>query len=158
MSPRRLDLTAAADAEEVMATIARGGPVSSEVLTRLKGLPTLLRASGIPAVLAFFAAKAGPASAASTGAAADAGRRQLWAAYRTVRHALVTQLTAELGWAPTPTDPPDFYARLAALPAADLARASRRLDTFAGWLRRLAEATDQAQTPAPTTPAGPDRG
>ncbi|MEV4511590.1 type III-B CRISPR module-associated protein Cmr5 [Dactylosporangium sp. NPDC049525] len=164
MSPRRFDLTAAADAERALAAIAGGKPVPGEILTRLKGLPALLRASGVPAVLAFFGAKAGPATSAPISAQAsgsDPGAQQLASAYRKVRHALVEQLTVELGWAQPPTD---IYGQLAALPAADLARAYRRLEAYAGWLRRLAEATEQAQTeqaqteqptaPAPTGPTG----
>jgi hypothetical protein len=158
VSPRRLDLTTAADAERTMASIAGGGPVPDEVLTRLKSLPSLLRASGVPAVLAFFAAKAGPATPTSPTSGPEAGQRQLASAYRTVRHALTEQLTAELGWTQPPTD---IYAQLATLPTVDLARAYRRLEAYAGWLRRLAEATEQAQTgslPPAATEAGPADG
>jgi len=136
MSPPRLDLGAAADAERALSGIATDGLVSAEILTRLKGLPVLLRASGVPAVLAYFAAKSGPAAGSGGGEAALGG------AYRKVRAALVTQLRDELGWEQVPTD---LYQALADLPMADLARVHHRLETFAGWLRRLAEAREHEQ-------------
>ncbi|KXK59005.1 hypothetical protein AWW66_26610 [Micromonospora rosaria] len=128
MPARRVDLDTAREAEQAMASIAPAGAMPAEVLTRLKGLPALLRTSGLPATLALFAAKS--------------GTDPLGRAYRSVRTALVTQLAAEVGWDSTPQD---LYGALAALPATDLGRAQLRLVAFAGWLRRLAEAEEHTQ-------------
>lgn len=125
---QRADLDAARDAEQALKTIADGKPVSAEVLTRLKGLPTLLRISGVAATLALFAAKS---------SSDDLGR-----AYREVRSALVTQLRQTLAW---PQPRPDIYGELAKLSAVDLARVQVRLAVFADWLRRLAEAEENEQ-------------
>jgi len=109
--------------------------VSDQVITRLKGLPALLRTSGPLPVLAFFASKAGQ-------------DKPLERAYAVIGGELRAQAAAELG-DPVPPDAPFSEFVLAFtnqnVPADALARASARLEEFALWLRRLAEATEQEQ-------------
>jgi hypothetical protein len=110
--------------------------VSDEVIRRLKGLPALLRTSGPLATLAFFAAKAGD-------------DKPLAKAYAVVGAALREQAAAELG-EPVPASA-SFSAFVLAFTGTDippdaLSRASARLEEFALWLRRLAEATEQEQS------------
>jgi CRISPR/Cas system CMR-associated protein Cmr5 small subunit len=122
--------------------------VPDPVITRLKGLPVLLRTSGPLATLAFFAAKAGDRNAVAR-------------AYTVVGAALRDQAAAELGLSD------DAGASLGAfildLTGADvtadqLARMTARLDAFTLWLRRLAEAVEQEQERgrSQATPAGGD--
>jgi len=110
------------------------GLVSDQVITRLKGLPALLRTSGPLPVLAFFASKAGQA-------------KPLERAYAVIGNELRAQAAAEIG-DPAPDAPfSEFVLAFTSqhVPADALARASARLEEFALWLRRLAEATEQEQ-------------
>jgi hypothetical protein len=109
--------------------------VSDQVITRLKGLPALLRTSGPLATLAFFAAKAGD-------------DKPLARAYAVVGAALQEQVEAELGeQVPASSTFPEFVLAFTGetVPPGALSRASARLEEFALWLRRLAEATEQEQ-------------
>jgi hypothetical protein len=111
------------------------GRVSDQAITRLKGLPALLRTSGPLATLAFFAAKAGDDT-------------PLARAYAAVGSALREQAAREIG--PAVAADADFGQFVRALTGAsvtsdDLSRASARLEAFALWLRRLAEAVEQEQ-------------
>ena len=113
----------------------RTGLVSDQVITRLKGLPALLRISGPLPVLAFFASKAGQA-------------KPLERAYAVIGSELRAQAAAEIGG---PAAPDASFSEFVLaftdkhVPADALARASARLEEFALWLRRLAEATEQEQ-------------
>lgn len=111
------------------------GQVSDQIITRLKGLPALLRTSGPLPVLAFFASKAGQV-------------KPLERAYAVIGSELRTQAAKEIG-DPVSSQAPFSKFVLAFtdqnVPADALARASARLEEFALWLRRLAEATEQEQ-------------
>jgi CRISPR-associated protein (Cas_Cmr5) len=144
MSLQRLDVGLAGRASAALDTISRagGGTAPAEVVTRLKGLPVLLRTSGLPATMAFLYAKAG-------------GDGPLEIAYRAVRDALLTEIAAVWGWGDERPDAMEFFARIAdpaTVSATDLARATMRLEEFANWLRRLAEALERT---APRPPHGP---
>ena len=117
--------------------------VSDQVITRLKGLPALLRTSGPLPVLAFFASKAGY-------------EKPLEIAYAVIGSELRAMAAAEIGSLVEPGAPfAEFILAFTDqnVPADALARASARLEEFALWLRRLAEATEQEQNRAkePTT-------
>lgn len=113
----------------------KSGQVSDQIITRLKGLPALLRTSGPLPVLAFFASKSGR-------------DKPLEKAYAVIGGELRAQATAEIG-SPVPADAPfsEFVIALTDhdVPADALARASARMEEFALWLRRLAEATEREQ-------------
>lgn len=130
MSAQRLDLKVAAEAESALEQIrqAAGKEVPDEVFSRLAGLPVMLRTNGVPATLAYFAAKS---TDSKTGEA-----------YRAVATALHKQLAETLGVPATPTA---LYATLRTTDNADLLRAFARLEAYAGWLRRLAEALEHEQ-------------
>jgi CRISPR/Cas system CMR-associated protein Cmr5 small subunit len=111
------------------------GQVSDQIITRLKGLPALLRTSGPLPTLVFFASKAGR-------------DKPLERAYAVVGNELRVQFAAEIG--DTVSAGATFTEFMLALtdqniPADALARASARLEEFALWLRRLAEATEREQ-------------
>lgn len=146
--PPRLDHGLARLAADTLdaARDQRTGQVPDQVITRLKGLPALLRSSGPLATLAFFAAKAGDRTAVAR-------------AYAVVGGALREQAAAEFSH----TVPADarfgtFVLALTAGPVHpdELSRASARLEAFALWLRRLAEAVEQEQERArrQAVPAG----
>jgi hypothetical protein len=120
--------------------------VSDQIITRLKGLPALLRTSGPLPVLAFFASKAGD-------------DKLLERAYQVVGHELRVLVAAEIA-VQVPADAAftDFVLALTSqgVPADALARASARLEEFALWLRRLAEATEKEQQRASASPADSD--
>lgn len=124
----------------------RTGQVSDQVITRLKGLPALLRTSGPLPVLAFFASKAGQDT-------------PIERAYAVIGSELRAQAAQEIG-NPVRSDAPftEFVLALTDqnVPADALARASARLEEFALWLRRLAEATEQEQDRAKPRTAGGD--
>jgi CRISPR-associated protein (Cas_Cmr5) len=116
----------------------RTGKVPGEVITRLTGLPALLRTSGPLATLAFFASKAG-------------GDKPLPRAYAAVGSAFQAQVAGELGLTLEENAPfAGFVLRLTGetIPPEALARATARLEEFALWLRRLAEAVEQEQARA----------
>jgi CRISPR-associated protein (Cas_Cmr5) len=124
----------------------RTGQVPDQVITRLKGLPALLRTSGPLATLAFFAAKAGD-------------RAPVARAYAAVGSALREQVAGEFGQM-IPAEA-SFSAFVLALTAEhvtpdQLSRVTARLEAFALWLRRLAEAAEQEQERAKrrAAPAG----
>ena len=124
----RLDTGLARKASVTLDGIRRDGQgaLSPEIVTRLKGMPALLRTSGLPATVAFFYAKAGTADPMAR-------------AYEAVRVALVDQVAAELGWDDRP-DALGFFELIGdqeRTTAADLARVTGRLEEFAGWLRRF---------------------
>jgi hypothetical protein len=149
-------------ARQAAATLDRirdvcGGRVSPQVITRLKGLPVLLRTSGTLATLAFFAAKGGQGS----GEDGQGGGGSLAEAYATVGAALRREVCAALGWAEEPGDPnvdSGFLKRLTdeQVSPIRLAVANGRLEEYAGWLRRLAEAVELEQQAA-TAAGGQDR-
>lgn len=144
------------------------GPATAEVpdalFTRLAGLPALLRTSGLLPTLAFYAAKGG-------------GGGPLERAYSEVGTALrdqirqVLELPAPAAHGRPPLDLAfltELTDRLRERPH-DLIRATRRLEEFTAWLRRLAEALKKEQTartengavkngPARQQPAGPASG
>jgi len=113
------------------------------VVRRLRGLPAMLRVSGVPATIAFAESRARSGG--------DLGK-----AYEEVAKALRGQLAATLGW---PVQPAQLYAKMRDASAADLACGFVRLDAFAGWLRRLAEAAPRVEKPikASGVPAGEAR-
>jgi len=127
----RLDLDVAAQAEKTLEDLraaSRDG-VPAEVFSRLKGLPVMLRTSGVLATLAFYSAKSDPAT-------------KLGAAYRAVSAALHAQLGAGLGM---PLARVELYKTLKQQDTADLLKAFARVEAYATWLRRLAEALEHEQ-------------
>jgi hypothetical protein len=124
MTLHRIDHQVAARAEQTLATIAGGKPLTAEVISRLEALPAMLRRSGLVATLALCAARA---------ASKD---RALATAYAAVGRALRTEITDELGGSADTWS----YRVFADHNPADQARAFARADALAGWLRRLAEA------------------
>jgi hypothetical protein len=111
------------------------GPDRDQIITRLKGLPALLRASGPLPTLAFFASKSGH-------------DKPLERAYAVVGSELRALFAAEIGdTVPAGATFSEFVLALTAqnVPVDALARASTRLEEFALWLRRLAEATEREQ-------------
>lgn len=140
----RLDRDVAGRAASVLQGIidaAPGKPLSGEILTRLKGLPTMLRVSGLPATLAFFAAKS--------------DSDQLGRAYELVGRAMRTEVRAYLPGPETDTIL-GLISRLSAVetPLSDVAAASARVDALATWLRRLSEAVEKEQRAARTEGGG----
>jgi hypothetical protein len=134
---QRLDTGLAGKASAVLDYIQRdaGNDALPEVITRLKGLPALLRTSGLPATMAFFYAKAG-------------SEKPLERAYGAVRDALLSEVTSVWGWEDPRPDALEFFAWIAdpsTVNGVALARASARLEEFANWLRRLAEALERTQ-------------
>lgn len=146
--PPRLDHGLARLAADTLdaARDQRTGQVPGQVITRLKGLPALLRSSGPLATLAFFAARAGDRTAVAK-------------AYAVVGGALREQATA--GFSQTVPAEASFGTFVLTLTAGpvhpdELSRMSARLEAFALWLRRLAEAVEQEQERAKrrAVPAG----
>jgi CRISPR type III-B/RAMP module-associated protein Cmr5 len=142
--PPRVDHDLARLAAQTLDAIRdpRTGQVSGQIITRLKGLPALLRTSGPLPTLAFFASKSGQ-------------DKPLDRAYAVVGNELRVQFAAQIG--DTALADATFTEFVLALtdqnvPADALARASTRLEEFALWLRRLAEATEREQQRA-TPPA-----
>jgi hypothetical protein len=137
----RVDTGLARKAAAALDTIRRdsGGTVPSEVTSQLKGLPALLLTSGLPATMAFLYARSG-----------NDGRVER--AYRTLRDALLTELTAAWDWTDQPQpDAVEFFERLDGIDEASLALAAARLEEFSTWLRRLAEALERSE-PRPARP------
>ena len=126
----------------------RTGQVSDQIITRLKGLPALLRTSGPLPTLAFFASKSGQGN-------------PLERAYAVVGNELRVQFAAEIGEAAhADATFTEFVLALTDqnVPADALARASTRLEEFALWLRRLAEAIEQEQQGAKPSVSDHDAG
>jgi CRISPR type III-B/RAMP module-associated protein Cmr5 len=122
----RYDLDLAEAAETTLDEIRgdrKDKPVSREILSRLKGLPVMLRVNGVPATLAFYSSKVTD--------------DKIGTAYRKVGQALRDQLAKELNWS---AEPELFFQKLSETKPADLAHGFARLEAFAGWLRRLAMA------------------
>jgi hypothetical protein len=142
--PPKVDHGLARRAAEVLDQIReiQGGRVSDQVITRLKGLPALLRTSGPLPVLAFFAAKSGEQKPLEKAYGLVGGQLRLIAA----------EEIGDAGQADASFD--KFVVALTRedIPADALARASARLDEFALWLRRLAEAVEQEQDRAKPKP------
>jgi len=144
--PPRVDHRLARRAAETLDKIRddRTGQVSDQIITRLKGLPALLRTSGPLPVLAFFASKSGTVKPLEKAYAQVGGELRLIVAEEIgdTEHA-----DAKLG---------DFVLAMTQenIPADALARASARLEEFALWLRRLAEATEKEQERTKPRPAG----
>jgi hypothetical protein len=141
MSLKRLDAGLAGKASAALDKIRRdaGGSPPPEVITRLKGLPAMLRTSGLPATMAFLYAKSGE-------------DKPIEVAYRTVRDALLAEVAAVWNWGDDRPDALEFFARIgnpASLNADDLAQASMHLEGFANWLRRLAEAVERTMANPP---------
>jgi CRISPR type III-B/RAMP module-associated protein Cmr5 len=137
MSLERVDVGLAAKAASALNTIRRDaqGTAPAEVISQLKRLPALLQASGVPATMAFLYSKSGD-------------QRPLERAYRTIKDALLAELAKEWQWADKP-DALEFFDRLGSqVDAAALSRASVRLQEFAMWLRRLAEALEHSDAAA----------
>jgi hypothetical protein len=136
MSLQRVDVGLARKAAAALDTIRRDaqGTAPAEVISQLKRLPALLQASGVPATMAFLYSKSGD-------------QRPLERAYRTIRDALLTELAEAWQWADKP-DALEFFNRVgdaSQVDAAALSRASVRLQEFAMWLRRLAEALEHSE-------------
>jgi CRISPR/Cas system CMR-associated protein Cmr5 small subunit len=139
MSLQRVDVRLAGRAAAALDTIRRDaqGTAPAEVISQLKRLPALLQSSGVPATMAFLYSKSGDQS-------------PLERAYRTIKDALLAELAEAWLW----TDKPgalEFFDRLGdadQVDSAALSRASVRLQEFATWLRRLAEALEHSDTAA----------
>ena len=136
MSLQRADVKLAGKASATISDLRRqaGGTVPSDVISQLKRLPSVLAVSGLPATMAFLYSKAD-------------GDRALARAYRAILDALLTELQAEWDWDDKP-DALEFFKRTAdpnRVDSAALSRASIRLQNFALWLRRLAEALEHSQ-------------
>lgn len=160
MALRRADHDLAAAAMAALADIRDGedkGNVPDQVLTRIAGLPTMLRTSGVLPTLAFYAAK---------GSGSDGGA--LTRAYEKVGVALRAQVCAALNMDSGPDRPAVDVAFLTELTRRfreephTLSRVSVRLEQFSMWMRRLAEAlaheqerakqVEKAQNPAAEAP------
>jgi CRISPR type III-B/RAMP module-associated protein Cmr5 len=101
--------------------------ISRKVLSRLEDLPAMLRVSGLPATLAFFADRA-----AKPGA--------LGAAYTRVSQVLLEETRKHVS-AATGTDRIlPLITKLAEAPVDEQALAFTTVDALAMWLRRLAKA------------------
>ncbi|MEV5330217.1 type III-B CRISPR module-associated protein Cmr5 [Nonomuraea sp. NPDC052634] len=142
MALQRVDHDLAADAMRALNKIRKdaNGNVSPEVLTRLASLPTMLRTSGVLPSLAYYTAKRGT-------------ENPLEKAYDVVGTELRAQICAVLGWdeAGRPSLDLDFLDRLTQHlrgHPADTALLSARLEQFAVWLSRLAEALEREQKAA----------
>jgi CRISPR type III-B/RAMP module-associated protein Cmr5 len=151
--PPRVDHRLARRAAETLDKIRddRTRQVSDQIITRLKGLPALLRTSGPLPVLAFFASKSGKVKPLENTV------KPLERAYALVGHELRLIVAEELGDAKhADATFDDFVLAMTAenIPADALARASARLEEFALWLRRLAEATEKEQERNKPRPAG----
>jgi hypothetical protein len=109
-------------------------PLTQPVQTRLRGLPAMLRTAGVPATLAFYAAKSGSDS--------------LGTAYRVVGAGMQAELRAAVPSLADATGVLALVQRLAAVRSDELAAAFARVDALAGWLRRLAEAAAKDEPPA----------
>ncbi|MBX6382270.1 MAG: hypothetical protein IRZ07_04740 [Microbispora sp.] len=137
---RRADHDLAAEAMRALDRIKEvfpSGVVPPEVLTRVMGLPPMLRVSGVLPVLVFYAAK-------------GRGTRKVEQAYDIVGSQLRAQVTSVLGWTEqgTPSLDLDFLKRLTDHLRRDpvtTARVTVRLEEFSMWLRRLAEALEKEQ-------------
>lgn len=135
MSLRRSDVGLAGKAAAVLDTIRRdcGGTVPGDVISQLKGLPAMLQASGVAVTMAFLYSKAGT-------------QRSLERAYAKIRDALLAELAEEWDWdVAERVDALEFFQRVSdplQVDPAALSRASVRLQSFAMWLRRLAEAVE----------------
>jgi CRISPR/Cas system CMR-associated protein Cmr5 small subunit len=131
MTARRIDLDLAAMAEQTLRDVQASLPtgVPAEVFSRMRGLPVMLRVSGVPATLAFYAAKSNPGT--------PTGR-----AYQKVSEALHRQVADTLG---ATREPLGLCQALRETPNPSLLRAFSRLEAYAEWLRRLAEALNHDQ-------------
>jgi CRISPR type III-B/RAMP module-associated protein Cmr5 len=141
MALRRADIDAVATAMKALTDIKNtrpDRPVSKPVLTRLAGLPTLLRVSGVLPTLAFYSAK-------------GHGDGELERAYAIVGAALRAQTCAVLEWDTGQAEQAIDLAFLDRLTThiqenpQSLTRVGQRLQEFSVWLRRLAEALDGEQ-------------
>jgi CRISPR type III-B/RAMP module-associated protein Cmr5 len=144
--PPRVDHRLASRAAETLDKIRddKTRQVSDQIITRLKGLPALLRTSGPLPVLAFFASKSGKT-------------KPLERAYALVGRELRLIVAEEIGdTAHADASFDDFVLAMTQenIPADALARASTRLEEFALWLRRLAEATEKEQEGSKPRPMG----
>lgn len=133
MSLQRADVGLAGKASAALNDIRRrtGQDAPAEAISQLKRLPALLQASGVPATMAFLYSKAGD-------------DRPLDRAYRAILDALLDELAEEWGWDDRPKAV-EFFERIGdpdQVDSAALSRASARLQGFALWLRRLAEALE----------------
>jgi CRISPR type III-B/RAMP module-associated protein Cmr5 len=144
VTAKRVDIGLAGHAAAALDTIRHDsrGTVPPEVISQLKGLPAMLRTSGLPATMAFLYARSG-------------SNRPVERAYRTVRDALLTELAAAWSWTDQP-DAVEFFRRITGTDQLDLALAGTRLEEFAIWLRRLAEALERS-VPSPPGTTGPQR-
>ncbi|SRR6266536_4657176 len=130
----RVDLGHAKRAEEVLQQIIdvqRGTDLPDEIRRRLKNLPAMLRVNGVPAALAFYAAK-------------GAGSRPIDRAYRAVGDALCEELYTLLDVPDAQRSPARLFRTLAdhaEHSPSTLAVAFARLEALAGWMRRLAQAS-----------------
>ncbi len=160
----RHDLTTATAAADVLDRLLASmqGRLTPELLTRLKELPTMLSVSGLPATLAFYAAKSDPTSQLGNAYAAigQALRQAAWDALQPP--ASRPGPTAAATPAPPPPPAPDIVEMIRGLARATVDRraaASAAVSSLAGWLRRLSEAVARERpptiTPAPTVTAAP---
>jgi CRISPR-associated protein (Cas_Cmr5) len=130
VSQARIDLNLASDAATLLEQIMRvsDGRIPDEVMSRLKDLPFTLRTAGVPATVAFFAAKSGT----------DA----LGRAYGLVGAALRERLRAEVGAPPGTETAIGLLTHLPSVSTSTLQLSFARLAALAEWLRRLAQAVE----------------
>jgi CRISPR type III-B/RAMP module-associated protein Cmr5 len=137
----RVDLHTAREAAGILdAILASGDAISGELLARLMGLPVMLRISGLPGTLAFFAAKSGTDRPGQ--------------AYGDVSSALQTTVARCLTEQGPTTGTIALVNRLAQAPIDEQAAASATVESLAIWLRRLAEATEKEQARARAAAGG----
>jgi len=110
-------------------------PVEPELRTRYLQLPVMVRTAGLAATYAYLVAKSD---------ATPLGR-----AYEAVADGIRSYLVDRGRLLPGVTQNDQVVPALAGLSAADYARASVEVESLAGWLRRLAEATQRANEPKP---------
>jgi hypothetical protein len=141
----RVDLNMAGQAAKMLDEIMRHGgqKLSPQVQTRLRGLPAMLRTAGVPATLAFYAAK--------SSSAAKSESDPLGAAYQVVGRGMQDELRRSIPSLRDATGVLALVQKLAAVPPDQLAAAFARVDALAGWLRRLSEAAAKEQAGAEPT-------
>lgn len=128
----RLARAAAVTLDEIRRSGGPDGQLSSDTFARLKGLPSMLRTSGLVATLAFFAAKR--------------GTDELGVAYDRVLQALWREVGPILSASPVGgRSVLTFFDVLATADPQQLTRATARAAAYSEWLSRLAEALQKEQ-------------
>ncbi len=142
MTPRRIDAGLAGKAANVIDSLRdHNDDLPKDILPRLRGLAVNLRINGLVATLALYTAKSGSDS--------------LGQAYRKVFDSLWAEIAPVLCSPPSGAASDPFKALCSASPST-LALASHRVELFAVWLSRLAEAVVHDQRAVSMTQGSED--